>query len=1089
MACGAGLSVRCGKCGTELPGEARFCFSCGQQVQPGASTPRFDSPGDYTPKHLAEKILNSKAALEGERKQVTVLFADLKGSMELLADRDPEEARKILDPVLERMMEAVHHYEGTVNQVMGDGIMALFGAPLAHEDHAIRASYAALRMQESVKRYADGIFRSHGIPVEIRIGLNSGEVVVRAIGSDLHMDYTAVGQTTHLAARMEQIARPGSILISPRTLGLVEGYMVVKPLGPRSIKGIEGAMEVFELVGATPVRLRFHALARRGLTRLVGRAQQLDALRQALEQAREGNGQVVGIVGEPGVGKSRLYWEFTHSRHAQECLVLETGPISYDKSTSFLPVVELLRAYFKIEARDDARQIHDKVSGQLRSPDARLVVTLPAILWMLDVPVDDPQWNKLEAPQRRQGALAAVTRLLLRESQTQPLILVFEDLHWTDAETQVLLDRLVEDLPTARVLLLVNYRPEYEHAWSGKTYYRQLRLDPLPAASAQEFLETALGTDASLKALTPLLIERTEGNPFFMEESIRTLVETQALVGEQGAYRLIKATRTIQVPESARAILSARIDRLSPALKRLLQAAAVFGKDVPFGVLGAIVDLDDEELRHGLAGLQAAELLDETSLFPDLVYTFRHALTHEVAYGGLLRDRRRMLHAAIVEALERMYPDRLGERVEWLAHHAVRGEVWAKAVGYVRQAGARAAARSAHREAVVYFEQALVALGHLPERPDRLEQMIDVRFDLRVSLLALGELGRIADCLTEAQRLAETLGDQQRLGRLAAYLTGYFYLVGDQDSALEAGERALALASARGDLALQIEANYRVGQVYFSLGEYGPAIDVLARSVEALRGDLVYERFGLPALPSVISRTWLIQCLIERGDFALATVRGEEAVRIAETVDHPFTLSFAYWGLGQLYLRKGEPARAVPVLERGYGLCQAWNIRVWLSRFGSALGYAWAVSDRLEQALPLLEEAVNQAAEMRMVVYGSPFCASLGEAYLLAGRVKEATRLAERALKLARTHRQRGHEAWALRLLGEIAVRAEPPDPKSAESRYRQAIALARELEMRPLLARCCQGLGTLLRPVDPRSAEPLLTTAATLCRGMDIFL
>src|SRR5262249_48907877 len=469
MACGAGLSVRCGKCGTELPGEARFCFSCGQQVQPGASTPRFDSPGDYTPKHLAEKILNSKAALEGERKQVTVLFADLKGSMELLADRDPEEARKILDPVLERMMEAVHHYEGTVNQVMGDGIMALFGAPLAHEDHAIRASYAALRMQESVKRYADGIFRSHGIPVEIRIGLNSGEVVVRAIGSDLHMDYTAVGQTTHLAARMEQIARPGSILISPRTLGLVEGYMVVKPLGPRSIKGIEGAMEVFELVGATPVRLRFHALARRGLTRLVGRAQQLDALRQALEQAREGNGQVVGIVGEPGVGKSRLYWEFTHSRHAQECLVLETGPISYDKSTSFLPVVELLRAYFKIEARDDARQIHDKVSGQLRSPDARLVVTLPAILWMLDVPVDDPQWNNLEAPQRRQGPLAAVPRLLLRESQTQPLILVFEDLHWTDAETQVLLDRLVEDLPTARVLLLVNYRPEYEHAWSGKT--------------------------------------------------------------------------------------------------------------------------------------------------------------------------------------------------------------------------------------------------------------------------------------------------------------------------------------------------------------------------------------------------------------------------------------------------------------------------------------------------------------------------------------------------------------------------------------------------------------------------------------------
>jgi class 3 adenylate cyclase len=361
---GIPVETHCAACGQANPPGSRFCNGCGQSLTPrGSSNER--TPDSYTPKHLAERILTSKAALEGERKQVTVLFADLKGSMELLADRDPEEARKILDPVLELMMEAVHRYEGTVNQVMGDGIMALFGAPLAHEDRAVRACYAALRMQGSMKQYAEDIHRTEGVPIQIRVGLNSGEVVVRSIESDLHMDYTAVGQTTHVAARMEQMAMPGSVLISSQTLDLAEGYVTVRPLGPRSVKGLEAPVEVYEVIGAGIVRSRFHAVATRGLTRFVGRDAELDQLRQALEQARRGHGQVVAVVGEPGVGKSRLFWEFAHSHHAKGCRILEAASVSYGKATTYFPIIELLKSYFRLEDRDDARTVREKVTGKV----------------------------------------------------------------------------------------------------------------------------------------------------------------------------------------------------------------------------------------------------------------------------------------------------------------------------------------------------------------------------------------------------------------------------------------------------------------------------------------------------------------------------------------------------------------------------------------------------------------------------------------------------------------------------------------------------------------------------------------------------
>ncbi len=856
-------------------------------------------PLTYTPPHLAEQILTSRNALEGERKQVTVLFADLKGSMELLADRDPEEARQLLDPVLERMMNAVHRYEGTVNQVMGDGIMALFGAPLAHEDHAVRACYAALAMQAAVKQYAAEVQRSHGVPVQIRVGLHTGEVVVRAIGSDLHMDYTAVGQTTHLAARMEQMALPGSILLTQATLNLAEGYVQVTPLGPVPVKGVAAPLDVFELVGASGIRRRLQATAARGLTRFVGRDTELAALVQALGRAEAGHGQEVALVGEAGVGKSRLVYEFVHAHHLQDWRVLESASVSYGKATPYFPVIDLLKRYSHVDDHDDPRTIRAKMTGQILTLDETLHDTLPALLALLDaLPADSP-FGQLDPPQRRQRTRDALKRVLLRESQVQPLLVVCEDLHWIDSETQALLDSLVESLPTARILLLVNYRPEYQHGWGSKTFYTQVRLDPLPPARADELLQALLGDGVGatgrspLQPLKQLLIARTEGNPFFLEESVQTLVETQVLVGERGAYRLAQPLASLQMPATVQAVLAARIDRLPPEEKRLLQTAAVIGNDVPLPLLQAIAELPEAGLHGGLAHLQATEFLYETRLFPEREYTFKHALTHEVAYSSLLHERRRALHAAIVEALEALAGDRVSEQVERLAHHALRGEVWDKALAYCRQAGEKAMARSAHREAVGYFEQALSALPQLPEQRDTREQAIDLRLALRTVLRPLGEFGRMLVCLREAETLAEALDDTRRLGQTSVFLSNHFYFMGAYDVAIAAGQRTLTLATANSDVVQHALANLRLGIAYQAQGDYRRAIDCSSQTVAALDGARRYELCGQVLLPAVHSRALLMLCYAELGTFAEGSVLGAEGLQIAEVVDHPASLMTA----------------------------------------------------------------------------------------------------------------------------------------------------------------------------------------------------
>jgi class 3 adenylate cyclase/tetratricopeptide (TPR) repeat protein len=1088
--CGARLELLCPSCRASNPPTNKFCNECGAPLAQAATATKVLSPESYTPKYLAEKILTSKSALEGERKQVTVLFADMKGSMELLADRDPEDARKLLDPVLEHMMEAVHRYEGTVNQVMGDGIMALFGAPLAHEDHAVRACYAALRMQESVKRYAEGIRRTEGIPIQMRVGLNSGEVVVRSIGSDLKMDYTAVGQTTHLAARMEQMAMPGSVLITADTLRLAEGLVQVKSIGPVNVKGMNEPAEVYEVTGAGAARTRLQAAASRGLTRFVGRNAEVEQLRKTLELAGVGHGQVVGVVGEPGLGKSRLFFEFIHSHRTQGWLILESGSVSYGKATPYLPVIDLLKVYFKIQDRDDQRDIREKVTGKLLTLDKSLESTLPAFLALLDVPVDDPMWQALDPSQRRQLTLGAVKRLLLRESQIQPLILLFEDLHWIDSETQAMLESLVESLPTSRVLLLVNYRPEYQHGWANKTYYTQLRLDPLPPESAVEILNSVLGNDHGLQSLKQLLIRRTEGNPFFLEESVRTLVETKVLTGERGNYHLEKKVESTQVPATVQAVLAARIDRLPIEERQLLQLAAVIGKDVAFPLLQAITDLSDEEVRRALIHLQAAEFLYETSLFPDLEYTFKHALTHEVAYGSLLHERQRALHARIVEAIEVLYPDRLIEQVERLAHHAVRGEVWRKALIYLRRAGTKADARSALREAVSYFEQALTVLGHLPYDREMREQAIDLHFDLRVSLGSLGEGERVLEHLRAAEALANALGDERRSARVNVYIARLILNQGEYEQAVTACERAIGMTRTLDDYGLEVVATSILGQAYYYLGNYPKAVEALGRNLVALDSPVVHERFGSAGLPFATSRTSLALALAERGEFIEAVDRCTEAIHIAETVGHPYSVTVMYRGIGHLHLRRGDLRQATLTLEHALEVCRVVDSPSLFHAVSSAIGHVYALSGRSAEAISLLEEAVERPIRTVTLESQSLRTTWLSEAYLLNGREADARAAAQRALGLARQHKERGHEAYTLRLLGEIAAHKDPPDVGDAEDHYRQALALAEELGMRPLIAHCHVGLGKLYRRIGSRQqAEEHLTTATAMMREMEMGL
>ncbi|HET7340616.1 MAG TPA: adenylate/guanylate cyclase domain-containing protein [Methylomirabilota bacterium] len=1056
--CAAPLVAACRACGAVNPPSNKFCGQCAAPLEAPAQ-PRFAAPESYTPRHLADRILTSRPSLEGERKQVTVLFADLKGSMELLADRDPEEARRILDPVLELMMAAVHRYEGTVNQVMGDGVMALFGAPLAHEDHAVRACYAALRMQDAVREHSTGLRRSQGVEVQIRVGINSGEVVVRSIGSDLRMDYTAVGQTTHLAARMEQLAPPGTIRLAGETLRLADGFVQVRPLGPIPVKGLAEPVEAYELTAAAAVRTRLQAARARGFTRFVGRDAEIEQIRQAAEQARRGRGQVVAVVGEPGVGKSRLFHEFLHSHHMHGWLVLEASSVSYGKATPFLPLADLLRVYLRVEDRDDTRTVRARVTGTILTLDRALEESIAPVTWLLDALPPDDAFLALEPARRRQRAIDSAKHVLLRESRVQPLVVVFEDLHWIDAETQSFLDGLVESLPTAPVLLAVNYRPEYRHQWGGKTYYRQLRIDPLAAESADELLAAVLGDDSSVQPLKSLLIARTEGNPLFLEESVRTLAETRVLEGEPGRYRLARPVQTIQIPATVQAILAARIDRLDPALKRLLQAASVVGKNVPLALLEAIAELPAGELRAALGELQAAEFLYEMRLFPDVEYTFKHALTHETAYGSVLQERRRALHAALVTAIEELYADRLGEQVELLAHHAARGGIPDKTVHYLRLAGEKAIAHSAMKEAVEFLEAALQTLRELPDTPATLSQGLDVRIALGPALISIDGAAspRVREVYDEALALVERLGDVPR--RFPVMWGRWFisYTVGEYAAAREAGTRLLEDAQRGDDSGRLVEAHHALWPTFLAMGHPSEAL------LHAERGIALYRRERHAGQASLYAGHDAGACcryqraiaLWQLGypDRALDSLR--DAERLAGELNQAQTSTIILWFSVVLRLLRGERTAAAQLGERLAEAAEAHRFTHWSD---IAIVIAPPPKPGVFDAATLAQRH-ERLMSLRTAIWRRVFClCHFAQLALEAGYPE----LAGRALaSIDQEYRDAFQAPEIERLEGDVL--AQTGRPAEAEARLRRAIGIAQARAQKSFELRATLSLATVL--------------------------
>jgi class 3 adenylate cyclase len=807
--CGAKLVSACPGCGHEVRPSAKFCSACGTPLavwtptpRPQSLMPRLQSPLSYTPPHLAQRILAEQAALEargaseGERKTITALFADLKGSTALIEGLDPEEARAILDPALQLMMDAVHRYEGYVAQALDDGIFALFGAPIAHEDHPQRALYAALRMQEEMRRYGDQVRLKHGVPLAMRVGVNTGEVVVRSIRKeDLQTDYVPVGHSTNLAALMEQMATPGSILLTEYTRKLVEGYFELKALGAAAIKGVEAPLPVYEVLGAGPLRTRLQVAVQRGLTRFVGRQSEMEQIRRALEQAKAGQGQIVGVMGEPGLGKSRLFYEFRLTAQSG-CLVLEAYSVSYGKASPYLPLLELLKSYFQIASHDDERTRREKVIGKVLGLDRTLEDTLPYLFTLLGIEDPTSSLQQMDPQIRRQRTFAALKRLFLRESLNQPLILIFEDLHWIDSETQGFLDTLSESIASAKILLLVNYRPEYRPQWGQKTYYTQLRLAPLGRAEAAELLSALLGNSPSLKVLKQLILEKTDGTPFFMEEVVQTLAEEGVLLGERGTYRLEKTPPELHIPSTVQGVLAARIDRLAPDEKALLLQLAVLGREFPLSLARHVVSHPEEELYRLLSSLQHKEFLYEQPAFPEVEYLFKHALTQEVAYGTVLQDRRRALHERTAQAIEALYRFTLEDHYSELAHHYGRSGNTAKAIDYLHRAGQQAVQRSANGEAITHLTTALELLKTLPDTRERAQQELTLQVTLAPPLMVTKGLTApaVGAVHTRALALCQQVGDTPQLFPALMGAQSFYVVRAELQTARDVAERLLALA-------------------------------------------------------------------------------------------------------------------------------------------------------------------------------------------------------------------------------------------------------------------------------------------------------
>jgi class 3 adenylate cyclase/predicted ATPase len=1051
-------------------------------------------PISYTPPHLAERIraeqaaLEARGAMDGERKTITALFADLKGSTALIEGLDPEDARAIIDPALQLMMDAVHRYEGYVAQALGDGIFALFGAPLAHEDHPQRAVYAALRMQDEMRRYGDTLREKGYPPLLMRVGVNTGEVVVRSIHKeDLHTDYVPVGHSTNLAARMEQLAAPGSILVSEYTHRLTDGYFGFKALGQTQIKGVEAPLHIYEVLGAGPLRTRLQISAtRRGLTRFVGRQREMEQLQHALTQARAGHGQVVGVMGEPGLGKSRLFYEFKLLSQSGY-LILEAYSVSYGKASPYLPVIELLKSYFQIQLPDDERSRRQKVIGRVLELDRGLEDTLPYLFALLGVEEQPLPLQQMDSQIRRRRTFDAIKKLFLRESLNQPLLLIFEDLHWIDSETQGFLDVLSESMASTRILLLVNYRPEYRQEWGQKTYYTQLRLAPLGREEAEEFLDVLLGTTVGATGQSPLqdlkrfILEKTEGTPFFMEEVVQTLAEEGVLTGERGNYRLAKAPTEIHISPTVQGVLASRIDRLTPAEKALLQQLAVIGREFPLSLLRQVLPQPEDELYRLLASLQRKEFLYEQPAFPEVEYLFKHALTQEVAYGTVLQERRKALHERTAQAMEQLYSANLEEHYSELAHHYSRSSNTEKVVEYLRLAGQQAMQRSANVEAINYLATALGFLKILPDTLERTQQELTLQIGLGTALMATKGYAalEVGNAYARARELCRQAGDSPQLFPVLRGLVHFHLNRGELQSARELGEQLLSLAQGRQDSAFLLEAHYTLALTLFYFGE------IVSSREHAEQGIALYDpqqhrflTFRSGEDPAVGCLTIATLALWWLGYPERALQSSRKTLALAQELAHPFSLAWALMSTVWLHQCRREVQATQELAEVILTLANEQGFPTWMAVGAIWRGWALAEKGQTEEGITQMRQGLANFRAMGQEGVLTYPLVLLAETHGRMGQSEEGIKVLAEALATGDRTGERFYEAELYRLKGQLTLQkfqvsgskfqvADPQpltvDPQAeAEACFLKAIEIAQRQQAKSLELRTVMSLSRL---------------------------
>ena len=1057
--CGSALTKLCAKCKAENPPTSDFCGQCGAPLTSSASPVLATSSPPESASGIRVTPENSDASLviEGERKTVTALFADIKGSTELEQDLDPEEARAIVDPALKLMIDAARRYDGYIVQSTGDGIFGLFGAPVAHEDHPQRALFAALRMQEELRRYGAKLQADGRAPIEIRVGVNTGEVVVRSITTGAaQVEYTPIGHTTNLASRLQSIARTGSIVASEATRKFCEGYFILKPLGATKVKGVSEPVGVYEVTGLGPLRTRLQRSAGRGLTKFVGRQREMDAMKAAAEQAKAGHGQIVAAIAEAGVGKSRLFFEFK-AKNQSGWMVLETFSVSHGKASAYLPVIELLWNYFKINSDDDERARREKVTGRVLALERTLEDTLPYLFALLAIVEGDDLLTQMDGQIKKRRTLDAIKRIMLRESLNQPLMVVFEDLHWIDDETQALLNLLADSIPNSKILMLVNYRPEYSHQWGSKTYYTQLRLDPLGEENADEMLTAMVGDAVEIRSLKHLIIERTQGNPFFMEETVQVLLDEGALVREGIAVRLTKQLSGLKIPPTVQGILAARIDRLPADEKDLLQALAVMGKEFKLSLVRVVNGKSDDELNRMLGNLQLGEFIYEQPAVGDTEYVFKHALTQEVAYNSVLIGRRKQLHERIGVSIESLYTDSLDDHLSELAHHFPRGGDTDKAVKYLTLSGTQSLARYAYAEAQTRLRESLRLIEKLPESPER-----DLR-ELAVASALVDAEWRVyvhaGEALARAASLAEKIGNIAELIRLLNLQRVLTSRTGEFHRAAALADRILELAEREGSAISFACAYHATHLARLFEGNLAGAEEQFAnwRKYQAAPGIEALKEVSPVTLGTAAVCAWMM------GRVDLARERIAEATAFAVALKEPFTLMVAKWMEAVLYrhLREAEPL--LTAVSQCMAIREENGIR---DVTGIVDLKAWALArlGKVAEGLSLLSDVIADG-ETKTGSFFINARFNLSEVQVAAGMYDLAMESIQEALSPENLDESLKPEL--LRVRGDIRTALEQRD--AAEADFREAIALTQKMSAKMLELRATVSLARLLRDTNRR--------------------